>query len=516
MEKTSIMDNRRIARNSFLLYVRMLFLTLVSLYTSRILISSLGVQDYGIYNVVGGIVVIFSFVSGSLSSAVQRFISFEIGKKDFERLKEVFDSSITIFTIIGLLLFILIELFGLYMLNFRLNIPEDRMLAANWVFQFSVLTFFINIISVPYNSAVIAHEKMDVYAYVSIAEFTLKLIAALLLNHISGDNLILYSVLIFLIAIFVRISYKTYCRLHLIECKSVCLRVGKATGKAILSYSGWNIIGSLATILKQQGVNLVQNIFFGPVVNTAHAISMQIASALTMFTNNVFLATRPSITKLYACNEMQKMWNLVFSSTRYALLLFIIVIIPLYYEIPMVLNLWLGNVPPITIGIVKLLLLSISVEISCSQIFAVFQASNKLRTVQIFSSSIILLIVPASYFLLKADNNPLIPYIVWLVCSFLFTIVTLMIAHIEIDLNIKKYFVQALFRPICIAFVVFPCTYWFISVLDTSPIRLIYTFFYTSFLSVILIMLFGLTRNEMKFIIKSIKNKIYGNIKKNS
>ena len=490
------MDNRRIARNSFLLYVRMLFLTLVSLYTSRILISSLGVQDYGIYNVVGGIVVIFSFVSGSLSSAVQRFISFEIGKKDFERLKEVFDSSITIFTIIGLLLFILIELFGLYMLNFRLNIPEDRMLAANWVFQFSVLTFFINIISVPYNSAVIAHEKMDVYAYVSIAEFTLKLIAALLLNHISGDNLILYSVLIFLIAIFVRISYKTYCRLHLIECKSVCLRVGKATGKAILSYSGWNIIGSLATILKQQGVNLVQNIFFGPVVNTAHAISMQIASALTMFTNNVFLATRPSITKLYACNEMQKMWNLVFSSTRYALLLFIIVM------------------PPITIGIVKLLLLSISVEISCSQIFAVFQASNKLRTVQIFSSSIILLIVPASYFLLKADNNPLIPYIVWLVCSFLFTIVTLMIAHIEIDLNIKKYFVQALFRPICIAFVVFPCTYWFISVLDTSPIRLIYTFFYTSFLSVILIMLFGLTRNEMKFIIKSIKNKIYGNIKR--
>ena len=223
MEKTSIMDNRRIARNSFLLYVRMLFLTLVSLYTSRILISSLGVQDYGIYNVVGGIVVIFSFISGSLSSAVQRFISFEIGKKDFERLKEVFDSSITIFTIIGLLLLILIELFGLYMLNFRLNIPEDRMLAANWVFQFSVLTFFINIISVPYNSAVIAHEKMDVYAYVSIAEFTLKLIAALLLNHISGDNLILYSVLIFLIAIFVRISYKTYCRLHLIVSQSYLL-----------------------------------------------------------------------------------------------------------------------------------------------------------------------------------------------------------------------------------------------------------------------------------------------------
>ena len=199
--------------------------------------------------------------------------------------------------------------------------------------------------------------------------------------------------------------------------------------------------------------------------------------------------------------KCKKCWNLVFSSTRYALLLFIIVIIPLYYEIPMVLNLWLGNVPPITIGIVKLLLLSISVEISCSQIFAVFQASNKLRTVQIFSSSIILLIVPASYFLLKADNNPLIPYIVWLVCSFLFTIVTLMIAHIEIDLKLE-ILCSGTIRPICIAFVVFPCTYWFISVLDTSPIRLIYTFFYTSFLSVILIMLFGLTRNEMKFIIK--------------
>ena len=172
MEESSIIDNRRIARNSFLLYIRMLFLTLVSLYTSRILISSLGVQDYGIYNVVGGIVVIFSFISGTLSSAVQRFISFEIGKRDFERLKEVFDSSVTIFTIIGFLLLIVIELFGLYMLNFRLNIPADRMLAANWVLQFSILTFFTNIISVPYNSAVIAHEKMDVFAYVSIAEFS--------------------------------------------------------------------------------------------------------------------------------------------------------------------------------------------------------------------------------------------------------------------------------------------------------------------------------------------------------
>lgn len=368
-----LLNNKRIAKNTLLLYVRMLFLTLVSLYTSRVLLKALGVDDYGIYNVVGGIVVIFSFISSSLSSATQRFISFAIGKGDQGLLKKTFDISITVFLIIGILLFILIEIGGVYFLNFKMNIPESRMQAANWVLQFSILSFLISIVSIPYNSVLIAHEKMDVYACFSIIEFSLKLFVALLLPVLLFDRLVLYSILIFIVTVFIRAIYQVYCRSHFAECKSIKLCIERKMGKDVFSYSGWNMIGSLATISRQQGINIIQNLFFGTIINAAHSVAIQVASALTQFTNNIFLATRPSITKLYAQGKTDEIWKLVFYSTKYTLYLFTLVVIPVYIEMPMILHMWLGDVPGITIAITRLMIVSISVEIVCAQILLFFK-----------------------------------------------------------------------------------------------------------------------------------------------
>lgn len=501
-------NNKRIAKNSLLLYTRMFFLMLVTLYTSRVLLRTLGIDDYGIYNVVGGVVVVFSFISSSLSSATQRFISFFIGKGNKELLKKTFDMSITIFLIIGIILFIIIELGGVYFLNFKMNIPDDRMEAANWVLQLSTFSFFINVISVPYNSMIIAYEKMDIYAYFSIIEFMLKLLAALLVIKFAYDRLILYSLFLFVTTIIVRFIFQFYCVRHFPESRGFKLCLERGLGKEILSYSGWNMIGSLATISRQQGINILQNLFFGPVINAAHAISLQVSSALIQFTTNVFLATRPSITKLYAQRDFAEMWKLVFYSTKYTLLLFALVMIPLYCELETILKLWLGEVSFVTIQITKLMIASVTVELACSQIFAVFQAANLLKRVQTLSCSIIILTLPISYIALKVtESNPLIPYIVSLIASFLFTLVTLLIARIQLHLRLKEYIIISILRPLCIGLSVFFITKYFCSNIAPSAMRLLYTLSVVIVSSVILFCIIGITKKERIFIFNRLRQR---------
>lgn len=499
-------DNKRIAKNTLLLYVRMFLLIFVQLYTVPIVLKVLGVEDYGIYNVVGGIVTMFSFIGGSLASGSQRFIAFELGRRDKEKLKKVFDSTVSIYIILAIITAVLLEIVGYWFLNFEMNIPADRMCAANWIFQLSLFTFLINLISIPYNASVIAHERMSLYAYVSILECILKLSAAIALQYILSDRLIAYGLLVFLIAITIRIIYQVYCRKHFEECRHYRFSTTLYQGKELLIYSCWNMIGSVALISRQQGLNIVINLFFGPLLNAAHSIAQQINGVLSQFINNVYTATRSQITKLYALDKKDEMWNLVFKSSKLAFYLIMLISIPAFIEIDKVLDLWLHKVPPYTGDIARLMILAIVVETLSNQVIGVYQAANKIKRYQIHSSIILLLNIPISYIVLKLNSdNPIIPYIVSVSLSVLYVFSILWNARNAIGLDLSGYAKKVLLPDIGVYVIVLGFVYCFSLIIHPSLIRILITVGVTFIISLVAIWTIGLEHSEKTFIKNFIK-----------
>ena len=274
-------NNKRIAKNTLLLYFRMIFMMAVSLYTSRVVLNTLGVEDFGIYNVIGGVVAMFSVISGGLSAAISRYITFELGQGNTAKLKSVFSSSVTIQIGLALLIFVLAEIGGVWFLNEKMNLPESRIGAANWVLQCSILTFMVNLISVPYNAAIIAHERMQAFAYISIIEVVLKLLIVYILVIFSFDKLKLYGILLLAVACVIRIAYGIYCKRNFKEC-TYHFTFNKALLKEMMGFAGWNFIGAFAGVLRDQGVNIVINLFCGPVINAARVIFVRLVLVFAM------------------------------------------------------------------------------------------------------------------------------------------------------------------------------------------------------------------------------------------
>ena len=308
-------NNKRIAKNTLLLYFRMLLTMVVSLYTSRIVLSTLGINDFGIYNVVGGFVTMFAVISGAMTTATQRFISFEIGKKEKGNITTLFSTAVIIHLILGGIILFLAETIGLYFLNNYMNFPEDRYIAANWVYQFSILTFIINVISVPYNAAIVAYEHMKAFAYVSIIEVTLKLLIVYLLIISPIDKLIFYSLLLAITAITIRFIYGWYCSKHFKECRTTWI-FNHEYGKNMFAFVGWNLIGSIAGIAKEQGINVVLNIFFGAAINAARGIAYQVNGALNSFVSNFQLAMNPQIVKSFSVGDFSKMHSFIYLGSK--------------------------------------------------------------------------------------------------------------------------------------------------------------------------------------------------------
>lgn len=502
-------NNKRIVKNTLLLYIRMFLLIIVQLYTVPIILRALGVENYGIYNVVGGVVTMFSFVGGSLASGSQRFFAYEIGKRDDIALKRVFDSTVSIYLLLMLIMFVFLEIGGTWFLNTQMNIPPERIESANWVFQLSIITFLINLISIPYNAAVIAHEKMSLYAYVSILECALKLTAAIALQYILFDKLIIYAVLICSTAIIIRMVYQLYCRKHFAECRNFHFSKSMYKTKELLSYSGWNMIGSVALVARQQGVNIVINLFFGPALNAAHSIAQQINGVLTQFINNVYMATRPQITKQYASNELDNMWNLMFRSSKLAFYLMTIISVPSLIEIRFILGIWLHEVPPYTVGIAVMMILTLLIETLANQVIAVFQAANKIRKYQTLSSTIILLNIPLSYILLKMNSaNPILPYILSVVLSCVYIMSILQVAKNEVGLNVIQYLKKVVVRNILVFVIIFAAVFISISSFSPSLLRVVLTSCLSIIYSCLIIWTIGIDSKERNFIKEIIKHKI--------
>ena len=388
-----------------LLYFRMLFLMAVSLYTSRVILSVLGVEDFGIYNVVGGVVAMFSMLSGSLSAAISRFITYELGTGNKEKLKRIFSSAVTIQILLGVIIMLLAETVGAWFLNTKMVIPTERLSAANWVLQFSILTFVINLISVPYNATIIAHEKMSAFAYISIVEAIGKLGIAYLIMISPMDKLIFYTILMFAIAVILRLIYGLYCKRHFEEC-TYRFFWDKELLQKMFSFAGWNMIGASSAILRDQGGNIVINLFGGPAVNAARGIAFQVNGAVHGFVQNFMTALNPQITKSYASGDHDYMMTLIFQGARLSYYMLLMLSLPIIVSAKYILTFWLGNVPEHTVLFVQLTLLFAMSESISGPLITAMLATGKIRNYQIVVGGLQMMNLPISYLLLRIGCIP--------------------------------------------------------------------------------------------------------------
>ena len=497
-------SNKRIAKNTMFLYFRMLLTMGVSLYTVRVVLNTLGDIDYGIFNVVGGIVVMFAFLSNTMSSASQRFFSFELGVKNQERLKKIFSITVTIYIGIAIVIFFLAETFGLWFLNNKMNIPVERMEAARWVYQCSIFSFIVTMFAIPYNASIIAHERMNVYAWLSIVEVLLKLLAVYLLVLFSFDKLKLYSVLILFITVIIALFYISYCARKYEECR-FRLFWNARLFKEIVSYSGWNLFGALSSVCKGQGINIVLNMFLGPVVNTARGIAYQVDTLLLNFGNNFFMAVRPQIIKQYAANERAEWEKLVFRSSKFAFFMLWCLSLPLLLETDFVLKLWLKNAPQqYTVIFTKLVIIDTLLELLMNPVVTLVQATGKIKIYQIIVGGVRLLNLPIAYFLLSWGFSPIMVFYAMIINTLICSMLRLFMANWLIKFTISGFVKYVLIR-ICIVSAISFIASKSIQILwnpDNLIIKSASLIFLSIIVSVICIAGFGLNKNEQKMIYK--------------
>ena len=424
-------NNKRIAKNTVFLYIRMLLVMLVGLYASRIILATLGIEDFGIYNIVGGLVAMFSFLNGTLSGATSRFITYELGTNNKENLQNVFSGTLTIHLILALLIFLLSETIGLWFLENKLVIPENRMMAARFVFHLSIITCLISIIQVPYTAAIIAHERMNIYAYVSILEVFLKLGAVYLLVIGNFDKLSFYASLMLCIIILIAFFYFYYGSKIFQECRFK-LTTNKEIIKPMLSYSGWDLYGNMSIMARGQGINILLNIFFGASINAASGIATQVQNAVAGFSDNFLIAVRPQIVKNYASNNNNEMQKLIFNASIFSFLLLFIISFPIILECHFILHLWLKEVPDYSIVFCQLTLIFNLISIMFRSIMFSIHATGKMKRISFINGTIYLMVIPISYCFLKAGFSPTIPFVINIILLFVGSISNLYTLHLYI------------------------------------------------------------------------------------
>lgn len=398
-------NSKRIAKNTLMLYMRMLLLMAISLYTSRVVLHALGVVDYGIYNVVGGFVAMFSVVSHSVSSSISRFLTFELGRKNEARLNEVFSAAITIQLLITAIIVLLAETVGLWFLANKMVIPPERMSAAYWVFHLSVATFALTLATMPYRAVIIAHERMSAFAYITIADGVMKFVIAFAIQKSPIDRLVYYAVLMALVTILLRAIYGWYCRRHFPECEYRLSRDKKLMGE-MFSFAGWNYIGATAAVLRDQGGNVIINLFAGPAVNAARGVSMSVNRAVRAFVSNFMTALNPQITKSYASGDHAYMMQLLYQGARLSFYMLLLLSLPILLNTHYVLDLWLKRVPDHSVLFTQLVLVFSMSESISNPLITAQLATGRIRNYQLVVGGLQMVNLPVSYFLLRMGCIP--------------------------------------------------------------------------------------------------------------
>ena len=432
-------NNKRIAKNTLFLYVRMLLIMGVTLYTSRVVWQVLGVEDFGIYNVVGGVVSIMAFFISSLSNVSQRYMNIGLGKQDIREVEYAFRQSFTLMCLLSAMLLLLGETLGLWFVCNKLVIPPNRMVAALWVYQFSLVSVLSAINQVPLMGAIVAHERMNMYAYLGLFEACARLLIVYFLK-ISGtiDSLILYGMLTALVSIITWLLYAIYCIRVFSECK---LRFywDHSLVKDMSRFIGQNLFGCFAWSAGVQGTNILLNLFFGPAVNAARAVSVQVSAVVTRFTENIMTAVKPQIIKSYASGDREYMIVLIQKSSRYAYFLAAILAIPVMVEIEFILEIWLGQVPEYTVAFTRLVLCESLIGVFIPPLWIAANATGRIKNNQVYGRMFTLSILPISYMLLKVQQDPVIPFLVAIIANIGYWLYCLYDIHIQIRLDIRRY-----------------------------------------------------------------------------
>lgn len=500
-------NGKVIAKNTIYLYIRMFLVMGVSLYTVRVVINTLGVVDYGIFTAVGGIVLLMSFLSQTISSAAQRFFSFELGKNNHQKLGESFIAILIIYLTIAVLVAILAEVGGLWFLEHKMVVPEERMDAAHYVLHFSLLTFIVHILHAPYNAMIIAHENMKVYAYISIIEVLLKLGIVFLLGISSVDRLSFYSFLLLCTSVVVAAMYILYCYHNYIETHFL-FRPRRKIFTDITRYASWTMFGSVAFALNNQGVGLLLNTFFGPIANSSQSIANQVSNALQLFGTNLFAAIRPPMTKYYAQGCFQEVVNLFYQSSKFVLFLLLLIIVPLFFEMRFILELWLGSVTAYMVDFARLMLMYVILIQVSNPITIIVQAANQVKKYHTIVDGFSLITLVVSYVFLSLGYPAQTVYIVMISVMFIAHFIRLYLLHSFLSYSYIEY-AKKVIVPFLIISIVVSCLTLRIHTLEFNKTTI---FFMSTFLSVlfniILIYTVGLNRHERNFVLTICKRYI--------
>lgn len=511
MEHSNRENSKRIAKNTLLLYIRLIFTMAVGLFTSRVILATLGIEDYGIYNVVAGFVLMFSFFTGSLGAAISRFLTYELGKGESDKLQWIFSTSVNVQLLLSMAILVLAEAIGVWFVNNKLNIPADRLYAANWTFQCAILSFIFNLISVPYNAAIIAHERMSAFAYISILEVTLKLAIVYALYISPIDKLITYSILFAFIGLVIRLVYGVYCKKHFAECHYKPV-IDKSMLKEITGFAGWNLLGSGAYLFNTQGINIAMNLFFGVTVNAARGIATQVEGVVRQFVTNFTTALNPQITKSYAAGNMEYMYTLVCRGAKYSYFLMLIFAVPFMFDADIILKLWLDNVPEYTSIFLRLTMIGTLCDILGNSTANACWATGKVKKYYLLVGSIGSLVFFISYGLFAYGFPAYTSYVVFIVIYLILIFVKLYIIKGLIDFPVTMFYKETLLKILPATFITLIIASIPFSLMDESVLR----FFLTSILSVIVlggsIYSCGLEKTERAMVSKkflSIQNKIF-------
>ncbi len=509
----NIENNKRIAKNALLLYFRTFFTMAVALYTSRVILKVLGIEDYGIYNVIGGVVAMFSAISGTLSSSISRFLTYELGENKSERLNRIFSTSVNIQVIISIIIILTGEIVGVWFINYKMQIPAERLIAANWVFQCSLFTFIINLISIPYNACIIAHEKMSAFAYISILEVTLKLVIVYSLLISPYDKLITYAILLTVVSLFIRSTYSIYCKRHFTECK-YHLSYEKKLLKEMLSFAGWSFLGNSAYIFNTQGINILINIFFGVTLNAARGITTQVEGAIMQFVNNFTMAINPQITKSYASGEKDYMFSLICQGAKYSYILLLFFVIPFFLETENILSVWLKVIPPSTPIFIRLSCICLLITTISNSIITAISATGKIKEYHINTTIISILIFPITWLAYKKNMEAYTAYLIYFIIYIILLFVRLRILKKLTQFPIKMYVSKTLIKIILVSTTSIILPIFLKTMIGASHYRIIIIILASSLSIIISTYFIGLEPQERIIIRNKIHKKIasYKNI----
>lgn len=506
-------DNKRIAKNTLALYLRMIFILCVGLFTSRVVLNALGIEDYGIYNVVGGFVTMFTFLNGAMATATQRFITFDLANGSIERQQVTFSTALIIHFILAGIILLLAETVGLWFVINKLVVPDGRFAAAMVVYQVSILSCCISIISLPYNASIIAHEKMSAFAYISIMDVSLKLLVVYLLLVVEGDRLIYYAILLLLIQLLDRLIYGLYCTKHFPETKFKFVW-DKHLIKEINNIAGWSLFGNLAGVGYTQGLNVLLNMFFGPAVNAARGIAITVQGVVSGFVANFQMALNPQITKTYATKDLNRMHQLIYASSKYSFFMLFLIVLPIIIEAQQILNLWLGVVPNHAVWFLRLTLCIMLIEALANPLMVSSQASGKVKVYQIVVGGTLLLIVPMAYLILKLGGVPESVFIIHLMVAMIAQAFRLIIIAKLIGMSTAEY-VRKVILPILLVFSlanIIPWTLFYhlpdtwLSLLSISILSIINT--------LIIIVYVGLSSTERQKVMCKVSNILKTKLRK--